>query len=599
VEFLVKIIDFLTPCEKRRAFRILPLIIGLPIVETFAIASVMPVLILLSNSKIIYSNLKFQTLFKLSSKLGINTTEDFLITLGSISFLIILFSSIYRAFVNYKINHFIEMTRHSISTRLLEKYLKQPYVFYLSRHSGDLSKMIISEVDEMVRNVYLPVLNIFLHAMVIIAIFFLVIFLNTFAAFFVIIFLGVIFYLIHYVTSNGIKKMGEILVSVNKDRFFIISEVLNGIKPIKLLGVEFEYQSRYSDASLRQAFTLSKLQTVKQWPNYLVEVLIFGTVILITFGLVFSSGGLSNSSLEHLFPIIGLNAFSAYRMKPSFYQIYSGFVSLRYGKALTESINKDWISQTIPLKTVEQSPKLIQVKKNISFENVSYTYLNSRDPVLSKINLSIPLGSSIGIVGTTGAGKTTFVDVFLGLLRPTLGAICVDGKPVGDDEIRAWQRNIGYVPQDIFLFDATIAENIALGLPKNRINYEQVIRCAQISQVSQFIENDLPNKYDTIVGEQGVRLSGGQKQRIGIARALYQNPDILVFDEATSSLDVITEQAAIEALRKINGIKTLILVTHRLSTVKNCNQIVHLERGQIVEISNSLDYSLKYFDTKK
>jgi ABC-type bacteriocin/lantibiotic exporter with double-glycine peptidase domain len=591
MEFLTKVIGFLKPCEKRRAMIILLLILGLAILETFAIASVMPFLMLLSNPKIIYSNIIFQNLFQLTSKFGINTTEEFLITLGCISFLIILFSSIYRAFINYIISQFIEMTRHSISTRLLEKYLKQPYVFNLTRHSGDLSKMIISEVDEMVRNVYLPVFNIFLHTMVIMAIFFLIISINTFVAFFVVIFLGTIFYLIHYLASNKLKKIGEILVRVNKDRFITISEVFKGIKPIKLLGVEFEYQSRYSDISLSQAITLTKLQTIKQTPNYLIEVLILGTVFLITLILLFSSGGLSNSSLEQIFPIVGLNAFSAYRLKPSFNQIYSSFVSLRIGKALIDSINKDWISLKFPLKIVEQPTKLLHVKKHMSFENVSYTYLNSRNPAITMINLSIPLGSSIGIVGTTGAGKTTLVDVFLGLLRPTSGAICVDGKPIGDDEIPAWQRNLGYVPQDIFLMDATIAENIALGLPKNSVNYEQIRRCAKISQISQFIENELPNQYDTIVGEQGVGLSGGQRQRIGIARALYHNPDILVLDEATSSLDVITEQEVIEAIRQNKGVKTLIIITHRLSTIKNCNQILHLERGQIIDISNSPYYS--------
>jgi ABC-type bacteriocin/lantibiotic exporter with double-glycine peptidase domain len=586
MELLINAFNFLKPNEKRRTVFILVLVVGLAIAEMLAIASVMPFLIVLSDSKIIYSNVRIQQLYQLISSWGISGPDHFLISLGCLSFIIILLSALYRAFVNYLINDFIEMTRHSISSELFEKYLKQPYVFNLTRHSSDLSKMVLSEVDEMVRNVYMPIFNVLLHTLVIVAIFIFIVFINTYVAFLVVIFLGTIFWLIYQVTRKRSNQIGEILVQGNKDRFIAISEAFNCIKPIKIAGMEAFYQARYSKISLEQARTLSILQTIRQTPNYLIEIIIFGTIILITLILLFSSGGLSNNGLEHIFPIVGLNAFSAYRMKPSFYQLYTSFVNLRYGKALINNISPDWYNLKASGEFNVPYKELLEHKKVISLDNVHFTYLNSKYPALNDVNIRIPLGSSIGITGTTGAGKTTLVDIFLGLLRPDSGAICIDGKPIVDNEISSWQRKIGYVPQDIFLLDSTIAENIALGISIQEINHDQIKKCAEIAQIAQFIEKELPNQYNTIVGERGVRLSGGQRQRIGIARALYQNPEILVFDEATSALDIITERMVLASIGKLQDSKTIIFITHRISTIQNCDQIIRLEHGQIVQLNN-------------
>ena len=197
------------------------------------------------------------------------------------------------------------------------------------------------------------------------------------------------------------------------------------------------------------------------------------------------------------------------------------------------------------------------------------------------LNLQIPIGCSVGLIGTTGAGKTTLVDVFLGLLRPTKGAIIRDGEVICDNQLPSWQSLLGYVPQDIFLTDSTILENIALGVPYDEIDTDHVESCSRMAHLHDFILNELPMKYLTSVGERGVRLSGGQRQRIGIARALYHNPEILVFDEATSALDLVTERAVLKAVNDLVPQKTIILITHRLSTVKNCDKIVFIENGHI------------------
>jgi len=329
-------------------------------------------------------------------------------------------------------------------------------------------------------------------------------------------------------------------------------------------------------------------------PYYLIEAIAFGGIILISIFMLTGNGD-DNVALGGILPILGLYAFAAYRIKPAVQNIFQGFTGLRFGRATVDNLYADIYQGNSTEQLPVQKPLKLRVKHSIALDNLTYTYPNAIKPALNDLNIVIPVGSSLGIVGSTGAGKTTFVDVILGLLRPELGAITIDGKPVGENILRAWQQSLGYVPQDIFLTDATVAENIALGVPMHKIDIDQVEHCASLAQVSEFILNELPYQYETLVGERGVRLSGGQRQRIGIARALYHNPEVLVFDEATSALDSITEKAVMEAIDALTQQKTIILIAHRLSTVRNCNQIVLLDQGVIKakgtfeELSNGSD----------
>jgi ABC-type multidrug transport system fused ATPase/permease subunit len=254
---------------------------------------------------------------------------------------------------------------------------------------------------------------------------------------------------------------------------------------------------------------------------------------------------------------------------------------LRFGEVVINSIYADLQLDNAPAKLPTTALIPLEVKQSIALQHLSYTYPNAEKPALTDLNLEIPVGSTLGLVGSTGAGKTTLVDVILGLLPPTKGKIMIDGVPVLNEQLPAWQQSLGYVPQEIFLTDTTIAENIALGIPKEKIDQAQVERCARMAQVHDFIVNDLSAQYQTLVGERGLRLSGGQRQRIGIARALYHNPKVLVFDEATSALDTLTEKSVMDAIVALANQKTIILIAHRLSTVKNCDQIVLLEQGSV------------------
>jgi ABC-type bacteriocin/lantibiotic exporter with double-glycine peptidase domain len=564
------------------------------LLETAGVASVMPFLAVLGAPEMINTNPALNRLFRGSHIVGVNTPDQFLIFLGISVFVLILFSAIFRTVTQYFMNRFIEMRRHSIGMRLLESYLRQPYEFFLNRHSGDMSKTILSEVDQLIHNVIRPAYNMLAYSIVLIAITILLVLINPTLALVTAGVLGGLYALFYLVLSSKLRDQGGILVASNKERFMAAAEVFGGIKDIKLMGRERGYLKRFQFPSQSYAATLATNQTLNQVPYYLIEAIAFGGIILISIFMLIGDEN-DNGALGGILPILGLYAFAAYRIKPAVQNIFQGFTGLRFGRATVDNLYADIHQNNSPEQLPMCIPKKLKAERSIALEHLSYTYPNAIKPALKDLNIIIPVGGSLGIVGSTGAGKTTFVDVILGLLRPELGFITVDGKPVSENNLRDWQQSLGYVPQDIFLTDSTLAENIALGIPMHEIDIEQVKHCASMAQVSDFIANELPDQYETLLGERGVRLSGGQRQRIGIARALYHNPEVLVFDEATSALDSVTEKAVMEAIDSLAEQKTIILIAHRLSTVRNCNQILLLDQGAIKakgtfeELSNGSD----------
>lgn len=578
---LTKTIALLTSRERKHGLLVLLLVMGMALLETVGVASVMPFLAVLGNPEMLDTNPILSKLFTFSKSIGIRTPDDFLITLGFGAFLLIVVSALYRIITHYIMNRYIEMRRHSIGSRLLENYLRQPYAFFLDRHSGEMSKAILSEVDQLIGNVFRPAFSMFASSIVLFAITALLLIVNFWLALLAVSILGGLYALVFLTLKNKLKRMGETLVDANKERFLAAGDTFGGIKDIKLLGREQIYLSRFSRPSQKFAATHANNHTLNQVPNFLIEAIIFGAMLLLTVVLMISSGGLNSSLLGTILPTIGLYAFAAYRMKPAVHHIYEGLASLRYGQAVVNNLYADLDPRNTPAPFPQTRIESIKPKYSIILHQLSYSYPKADKPALIDLNLEIPVNSSIGIVGSTGAGKTTLVDVILGLLRPNYGAIKVDEVSILDRQLRAWQQSLGYVPQDIFLTDSTVAANIALGIPLEQIDHEQVIHCSRMAQVHDFIIKDMPEQYHTLVGERGVRLSGGQRQRIGIARALYHNPAVLVFDEATSALDTVTERAVMEAIDAIAQQKTIIIIAHRLSTVKNCNQIVLLDQGKV------------------
>ena len=341
-------------------------------------------------------------------------------------------------------------------------------------------------------------------------------------------------------------------------------------------GFEKTFVERFSIPSLIIARNLSLKEFISFMPRFLLEALVFGGMILVILYLMVKSGSFVSSV-----PTIALYAFAGYRLMPALQKIYSSTTTLRFAGPAVDNMYEDF-KKLKPLD-LNQEKNILKFTENITLKNIHYNYPNASRKVLKNINLNIPVNSTVGIIGPTGCGKTTAVDVILGLLEAQEGTLEVDNQIIDKKNVRSWQRSIGYVPQHIYLADDTIAANIAFGADSENIQQINVEQASKIACVHDFVTNELPLKYQTSVGERGVRLSGGQRQRIGIARALYHNPKILILDEATSALDIDTEKAVIDAINKINKEITIILITHRLNTLKNCDIIYKLNKGEIID----------------
>lgn len=568
-----KTLSLLTPPEKRRGALVLVLVVFMALLETAGVASVLPFLAVLGNPQVVETN---PVLAWLYTTLGFETVQNFLLALGIAAFAMVLFAAGFRVLTTYAMNRYISMRRHSLGERLLETYLRQPYTFFLNRHSGDLAKNILSEVDQVIGLVLGPAFHVIASSVVALALILLLVMLDPWLALAVGAAIGGMYALVYVVVQGLLGRMGEDRTAANTERFTAAGEALGGIKDIKLLGRESAYLSRFRPPSVRFARHAATSGTLAEVPKFLIEAVGVGGILGLALVLMVTTEGIGT-----VLPILGLYAFAGYKLIPAAQRIYEGFARLRFGASAVEGVYED-LRQRSELAEIHNAgiPPWIPTQ-DITLDGLSYHYPNAAKPALQDISLTIPVGSVVGLVGGTGAGKTTLVDLILGLLRPTEGCLRIDGEEVTAANLRAWQNTLGYVPQDIFLTDSSIAENIALGVPPAQMDRAAVERCALMAQIHDFIVSELPEQYDTLVGERGVRLSGGQRQRIGIARALYHEPSVLVFDEATSALDSITERAVMDAVNSVRRHKTIILIAHRLSTVRNCDRIFMLENGRI------------------
>ena len=376
-----------------------------------------------------------------------------------------------------------------------------------------------------------------------------------------------------------LSRVGETLVEVNSQRFRVISEVIGGVKEVKLAGIERDYMKRFRKPTLTHAKTLMIEQLAVEMPRYLLEALLFGGMVILVLALLIANNG----NISEIIPVLGLFAVAGLRMLPAVQLVYHSLSAMRVGRAVLDVIHRDLhlLGRTGSDLPEEGGRVPLKLTDKLVLDDVKYAYPNMERAAIDGMNMTIAANTTVGIVGGTGAGKTTTVDVMLGLLRPDSGQMTADGVAITAENIRAWQDNVGYVPQQIFLTDDTVAANIAFGVPEAKRDQAKVERAAKIASLHDFVMSELPDGYSTWVGERGVRLSGGQRQRIGIARALYHDPDILILDEATSALDNITERAVMDAVSNLGHAKTIIMIAHRLTTVQQCDTIFLLENGRV------------------
>ena len=569
-----KLLFILTPQELKRAGLLLVMILVMALLDMIGVASILPFITVLTNPNIIETNSILNSIFHSMSMFGVETKPQFLFSLGIIVFVLLVVSIIFRAITTYAQMRFVEMRQYSISKRLVEGYLHQPYSWFLGRHSAELGKNILSEVDLVIGGFIKPLIDMIAKSMVTLSIIILLILVDPKLALVMGSVLGVAYVIIFYFIRSYLIKIGKKNLKNNNLRFKSINEAFGAVKEVKVRGVEQIYIKAYSDPAKIFAETSATSALIGHLPRFFLEIIAFGGILLIILYMMSKSDNL-NSAL----PIISLYVFAGYRLMPAIQSIYSSFIKITFIGPAIDNLSENM--KNSKLIHINNETDTLTLNKAITLENIHYSYPDSLRTALKNISLSIPAKSSVGLVGTTGSGKTTTVDIILGLLESQKGTLQVDNKIITKQNSRSWQRSIGYVPQYIYLSDDTVAANISFGVNPKDIIQENVEKASKIANLHEFIINELPKQYETTIGERGVRLSGGQRQRIGIARALYHNPQVLILDEATSALDSQTEKAVMDAVNNLSKDMTIILIAHRLSTVKKCDQIYLLEKGEL------------------
>ena len=574
MQILKKLLFLLTNHERKQAGLLLLMMILMALLDMMGVASILPFIAVLSNPDIIETNVTLNKMFQFSSIFGVENNHQFLFALGILVFITLVTSLIFKALTNYVQLRFVQMREYSVGKRLLQGYLHQPYSWFSDRNSADLGKNILSEVGTVIGAGMKPLMDLIAQVMVTTAIIILLFIIDPkliiIVSFFLISSYGLFFYFIR----RYLGRIGKERFESNMHRFKTISEAFGASKEVKVGGLEQTYIKIFSNSAKHFARTLASAGAINLLPRYFLETFAFGGILMITLYKMTQSGSISNS-----LPIISLYAFAGYRLLPALQQIYVSFTKLTFVRPSLDRIYND--TKNLKPFIINQDQGILSLNKSITLKNIHYNYPNASRTVLKEINLNISAKTTVGLVGTTGSGKTTTVDIILGLLEAQKGTLEVDGKIITKQNSRSWQRSIGYVPQHIYLADDTVAANIAFGVEPKDINKESVEKAAKIANLNKFVTEELPKQYQTIIGERGVKLSGGQRQRIGIARALYHKPQVLILDEATSALDNQTEKAVMDAINNLSKDITIILIAHRLSTVKKCDKIFLLEKGQL------------------
>lgn len=566
IDALSKIWSLLTLVERRNAIVMLILVICMAGLETLGVLSIAPFLSVLARPEIIQENQWYRRIFH--SMEFANHTE-FIVAMGTFTMAIVVFSSIFKTITFHLMGRFINMRRHSLSVRLLNRYLNQPYEFFLSRNPSELTKNVLSEVDQIIFDLLQPLTMLVAQGAVAVAMIVLVLFYDPWMAILIVAAVGFLYASIYMAVRQQLKKSGRERQQADSDRYKACNEALGGIKDVKVNHAAASYLQGFSSASHKFSRHSATAETLSQSPLYIVEAVGYSGLILISLFLLWRSGDMSK-----VLPALGLYGFAAYRLLPAVQIIYRGFSRLRFSSTALNSIYRDF---SLPTPAERPPVDSFVPKKEIHLRDIHFSYPSRPDAkILAGVDIVIPANSTVGIIGKSGAGKSTVMDILLALLKPQSGALTVDGVEIDSASESSWQRSIGYVPQHIYLADVSLAENIAFGVAPENINMQAVERSARMAQIHDFAVNELPQGYLTLVGDRGVRLSGGQRQRVGIARALYRDPPVLCMDEATSALDMHTEKAVNDAIRSLSGLKTVVIIAHRETSLENCDVIINL-----------------------
>ncbi|MAJ81440.1 MAG: ABC transporter ATP-binding protein [Legionellales bacterium] len=564
-------------------------------VDAAGVVSLMPFIAIISQPDLVSNNNYLIILYNIFLKIGGGDLKGFLIFLGGLCFLLLSISSGLKILTMYLQVRFAYNGERDIGQRILSRFLFQSYSEYLSQQSSELGQTVLSEVNEFVAQLLLPLLNLIAQTLVVILILGVLIAVNFQITMIVVIVLATIYLILYSFVRALLFRVGQVRALSDKSRYRVTFEAFNAFKVIKLTQNEDGYISRFNRAATKYATSQAAASSIAVIPRYVIELIVFGSLLLVLLYVIRFSDNLMN-----VIPTVSVYVFAGYRLLPALQQIYVAITQITYSKGISARINAQLIrSAEVQVASTGNLIEKPIFNKYISLENVCLKYPQSHFEAVKNINLKININTSVGFVGPTGSGKSTTMDIILGLLEPSSGYLKVDDRIIDKKLLSNWRNIIGHVPQDIHLIDGTISENIAFGIKSDSINTTRLIEVSKQVKLHDFIMKQTQHGYETLVGDRGVRLSGGQIQRIAIARCLYNSPDILILDEATSALDNITEKFIVESMRRLGRNITIIMVAHRLSSVRNCDEIFVFDGGRIIDNGTfeSLSKSCSVFKT--
>lgn len=575
---LKELYSLLTTQQRKRLLRLQLLVVLMAVVELGSVLSIGPFMALVGDMTILQRDGLVGDIYRIS---GIESPRMFMIVAG----LAVLFSLLVAAIISiltiWCLSMYGSIVGAELSSRLYRHYMHQPWLFHAAGSSSQLTNQIAQECTRITAGIINPFMQmnarIVMATLMAVAIFLF----NPAVAITGLVIFAVAYLAIYKFVRRKLISNGEIISSTQRLRFKLMGEGFGGVKDVLLLGRQRIFTERFDEASTNFATAQGKIQVISLVPRFVIEFVAFGGVIFLILYLL----AVYDGNLGTILPVLSVYALAGFKLLPAFQQIYSSISSIRGSMIAFEGLRDELRASAALAREIRPTEAIddrLNLAESIQLKDVQFTYPGKSEPALFGLTLRIGVNQVIGIVGASGAGKSTVIDILLGLIRPERGALLIDGQPVDERQLRVWQNSLGFVPQSIFLADSSIRENIAFGLPSELVDEEKVQRAATMAHLDELLA-ELPAGLNTTVGERGVQLSGGQRQRIGIARALYHDPEVLVLDEATSALDGITEKLVMDAMHDFSGKKTIILIAHRLATVRQCDTIFLLEAGRLVD----------------
>jgi ATP-binding cassette subfamily B protein len=553
------------------------LLLGLMTVASFmeaiSISAVLPFIAVLSNPEKVFTHDAAQLFIKI---LGIKSPEELLFPF-TIAFSLLIFVGIsLRLILLWAQTRIGYTTSAAFSSSIYMRTLYQPYAIHVSRNSSEVISGITNKASAILIYLITPLMNLVSSSVTIVAIIITLFTIDPFIALTAFLGFGVLYASIILIVKNRLSVNSVVLSQEYPKMVQALQEGLGGIRDVLIDGTQETYGKIFNRAQARYNQSMSNNQIVGNTPRLIVEFLGIMFICIIAYQLVLKGDGFISA-----IPTLGALALGAQRLLPALQIFYLNWTSLRAGQdSVVDGL--EFLEQPFPEHAHKVNPEPIAFEKSIKLENLSFKYIQDGAIVLKDLNITLEKGKRYGFVGTTGCGKSTLLDVIMGLLNPTKGHLKIDDTVIDNHNYRSWQVILAHVPQAIYLSDTSLAENIAFGIEVEKIDMKRVKEAAQKAQIAETIEA-LPQKYDTFVGERGIRLSGGQRQRIGIARALYKNAKVIVFDEATSALDNETELAVMEGIEQLADDLTILIVAHRVTTLKRCDKIFRMDKGEVIE----------------